>query len=821
MPRPAKSLPRLVQLIVLTTLLPLAATAQPLNEALISADAAEGWIAWQSALSATLQRDTGAAEDAFAELEVRDIAPLRLALFAERTTKRTTLGGALLLLEQADAADELDGAAQAIYDALEVGREQLNQANDGWYFASLGRFDVSRANFAALIDAEPDPVALLELADRFAARHAILVQLSSHPEMGESVRAILDILAEGERRLKSDPIRIRSNIARLSGPPRAVENAVGLLKDSGEYAVPFLLEALSDPAQGHLRQIIVRTLARLDREALNPLIAGLDLPDDTVRIEIIRALAEIGYPQALPYLVDLSRDSSEATALRDAAALALQTLARRGVVPRQDLSVAEGYYALAELFYNDRDQVAADPRLATANVWSAQRSILTDTAVPTEIFNEVTCMRLCETVLRLDPNHRDALSLWIAANFRRAQQLGDREDATRPDGFESPQFYARAAGATYVQAALARGLRDADKPVIIGSIQALGGTAGASTLVGGTTGRAPLADALLFPDRMVRIQAALTLANSLPTEPFRGEQHLFPTLVETVGLYRGARNALVVEADQAVAAELSEALSTAGYSVTVSPTLPAGLDAIRNQGGGLDVVLMGTNVASPGFAQSLDLLQGDLRFGGTPVVAVTREADRESIRDLTRLDSRVSRFDVGGSSEQLVEAMSSVFESSGTVPIAPHIGLALAKQALQLSNHYAVSEHRLFEASTIAPTLIEILQSEGEDPVLLMLAGSVLSHIDREDAQRAIFEFAIANRSGMDLQLAGLQALASSAKRYGNQLTETQAEALLDLVREPSTVAEIRFAASQALGALSLPVEPVRELILAPLQAGS
>ena len=179
------------------------AWAQRGADGFITGQVSTAWDKWQTAIRAILARDMDAAETAFGEMLALQAAsapaepslfetpyqppsPMRIALMAERTVMRTTDGGGVLLLEDDNRAGKLKPNAAAVAEQLSVGREQLRQADDGWYFASVGRFDISDANFKALLDADPDPVALLEFADRVRARHAVLMQLADNPVVGES-----------------------------------------------------------------------------------------------------------------------------------------------------------------------------------------------------------------------------------------------------------------------------------------------------------------------------------------------------------------------------------------------------------------------------------------------------------------------------------------------------------------------------------------------------------------------------------------------------------------------------------------------------------
>ena len=281
------------------------AHAQLAADGFITGKAAVAWDKWNTALEALLARDPDTAEMMFEDLLSTEPSPLRIALLAERSVKRNENAGGVLLLEQDAESGTLQSNGQQAYELLETGREQMNQADDGWYFASIGRFGISNANFQALIESEPDPVALLEFADRVPQRHKVLVQLAGNPVLSDSIAEILDLLQLGEHLIKADPTRIQQNIERLGGPPRAFENGVAYLQDSGEYSIPFIVRYLRDPEQKNLTQAILRTLPQIGRPGLNPMVTALGMEDQTTLRYLVRALGQIGYWQQVPYLLKL------------------------------------------------------------------------------------------------------------------------------------------------------------------------------------------------------------------------------------------------------------------------------------------------------------------------------------------------------------------------------------------------------------------------------------------------------------------------------------------------------------------------------------
>ncbi len=771
--------------------------------------ATEAWDAWRAALQALLEQDASAAEDALAALLDEDPSPLRLALLEQRSVEETSLGGGVLLLEQDEAAGRLGAAGRQVVTRLQEGRERLLEASDGWYFATLGRFDISAANFAALLDHDPDPVALLQLADQRPQQHAIVVRLAGHPEMGAVVRELLDVLREGERRVKADPGRIRRNVQRLAGPPRAFENAVALLQDSGEYAVPALLEALRDPARQALRLPILQALPQIDRPALNPLLAALDADDAVLKVDIIQALARIGDARAAPYLLALAQSDDADQQIRQAARDALRVMTLPAEIDR-DAPAARALMTLAEWYYANRGSVAADERLDTANVWYWRDGVLVDVAVPTEIFDEVMCMRLCNQALQIDSDYAAPIPLWLAANFRRVAQLGDREDNTRPDDFPAADYFALAAGPGACQMTLMRGVERVESSVALGAIRALRHTAGRSNLLASQDGDPALARALAFPDRNVRIEAALALANALPDETFPGYQNLMPVLSEALRLHTGRRAALVVDPDDQSANAVAAALQNAGFEVRVALDLTVGRNVARSELPGLDVILLASDIADPGLAAGLADLADEFRFAGTPVVMLVKPGAEDRVAELRFNQPTRAAVEADASSGELLDAVARVTGAAGMELVTPERGVSLAMQTAAALRELAVDRNANFQPRAVLPALLDAFTTE--DDALQSAVALVLTYIDDADAQQTLARAALDDAAPLDRRLLMFDMVAQAAKRHGNLIADEQVAEIVNLAQgEPDP--ELRTAAAQAMGALDLPPSPASTII--------
>lgn len=813
MPLRVRSL-RALALIVASTAVGLAPTpvawGQVGEDSFVTGAAQVAYEKWQTLMQAVAARDAEQTEFFANELLNEKISPLRLALLEERAVRRSENAGAVLLFEQDMQAGALKEGAAKLYAALATGREQMNEADDGWYFCSVGRFDVAAANFKALVDAKPDPVALLEFADRVARRTESLNRLVDNPTVGEAARGVLSLLQEGEERVKADPIRVKQNIDRLGGAPRAFENSVAKLRESGEYAVPFMVQYLRDPAKKGLTQAILRTIPKLDRRALNPLVMALRVQDLATQTYLVRSLAQISYWQSTPYLLAL-RDASETPSeVRQAAEEALSNLASNGVAVDSNMSASDAFLELARGYWENRESLAADHTLDFANVWYWKEDLLQNIEVPTTIFDEIMSMRCCEEALRLNADSKAALALWVAANLRREAQLpAETPDHTRPANYPSAAYFAQSAGPEYCLMALALAIDERDAAVAQGAIEALRRTAGPASLVG-ISGRQPLAEALSFPDRLTRIRAGLALATAMPTEAFPNYQNLMPVLSEALQLHSGATNALVIDPDAESNNRVAAALRESGYNVVTANGLVDGLQKARIDTPGIDVIFLASDISSPDLVEALDNLSTEIRFAGTPKVLITREGDAERVRQLVNSDPRIASIPQGGGVESIGPAIARASRAAGAGAITPEVGGGLALEAAAVLRALAAASNPLFKIEDAETALASTLESK--ESALRVAGANALALVKSANAQTRLAEVALDDAEAEEMRIRMFAALAEGGKRHGALLTDDLATKVREVAESASSL-PLRTAASQALGALNLPGNPASAII--------
>lgn len=804
---------RLAAMAAAATLLTQVCLAQSLSGPMVGQDD-QAWTAWTKAMEAINKDDHKEANKLLATVAEKNLSPLRLALMADRT--------GTFMMSQALADNKLGDEAKALMDQIEQGRQQRTRAEDGWHYAAIGQFGFAKSNFESLIKSDPDPVAVLELAGYNPHRETILLQLMDREDIGTATADMLKLLKEGRFRLRTNPNQIVANIKKLGGNARERVTAVTQLKQSGEWAVPFMIDVLIDPTQQVLHTHVLAALAEIGKPAVTPLAVSLSMDNAPVKVFIIRSLGKIGYPHAIPYLKQVVENKETPEQVRTEAVAAIAQIEQTSG-KKAGASAAEGFLALGDAYYYDHGSLMSEQDAPVVNIWFWRGGRLTSTQVPPRIFNELMAMRCSEAALALNSDLTESVALWLAGNFRREAHLGvadvaseaadpaTAQDPTRLAGYPRAIYFARAAGARYNHLVLARGLKDAEPSVILGGLAALRDTAGAANLIGSEDYKQPLVQALTFPNLIVRIKAALVLGHALPAKEFAGAGNVVPVLSEALA-QTGEKHAVVVESNEANRNRVVGILREAGFAVVAGETFYGTLEDARKSVPSLDLVVIPSSLKEPAFNVALNDLRKDYLFASAATVLLISPADDEVVRPLLHLDSRIGGVPADAAAASLLTEYDRVRRQVGALPLDKVTALSLATQAAEALRLIAITHNKVYNFRQAQVGLIKSLKHPEE--ALRITGADVLAESEAAEAQQAVAQLALDESQAKPVRLRVFAALAKSAKAHGNLLNDE----IRDLVAGAATQAqdvEIRTAASQALGALNLPSNQASKIIQA------
>jgi len=192
------------------------------------------------------------------------------------------------------------------------------------------------------------------------------------------------------------------------------------------------------------------------------------------------------------------------------------------------------------------------------------------------------------------------------------------------------------------------------------------------------------------------------------------------------------------------------------------------------------------------------------------------------VRVLT-FDDRAVRYSAaiaiaaGGPTEYFVESRivaeilaEALGENAGLANrwVAESYDVRAAKAMLKL----AQTRNPVIDLSIAQSALISATRERGAE--IQILSGRVLAHLESPDAQRSIAAMALIETNDMGVRLSAFDSLVVSAKLNANLLDEGMIDAIYSLVGSQDIDAELRSAAAAAFGALNLPSQKVKNLIL-------
>jgi len=433
----------------------------------------------------------------------------------------------------------------------------------------------------------------------------------------------------------------------------------------------------------------------------------------------------------------------------------------------------------------------------------------------------VMAMDCCNNALDLESGSVSALSLWLAANVRREARLGfDIEsgdpneqaapDESRPDGFPRAIYFSRTAGPAYCQRVLARAVHDNDADVALGAIAALRAVAGSSSLIGDASGQEPLVRALRFPNALVRIKAALALAESLPRSPFYGSESVVPTLAAAVLQTRGL-GLVVVDPNEDSLNRLVEGLRAEGVRAVGHASFYPALDRARRELDWVSGFVMAGNTAGPDVHDAIRILDQDAELRNVPVILLSTPSDEMRIEDLAATNERITRLDSAADAAAVMARLDAIAGAVGSYLDDQRLALAMAVQAADALRMVAVDGRSVLDAHRAEYALIRALEASGDED-LEVAAADALAGLSTAQPQQALATAATDAGNTRSLRVAVCAALAESAKRNGNLLDEPALNALINIAIDEADLT-LRTAASQATGALNVAPDTASEVV--------
>ena len=330
--------------------------------------------------------------------------------------------------------------------------------DDFVHYALTAQVEMARSNGEALLNSGLSDEDLAELVDedpRMRDRLPVALRWAREvPALTDIASAMESRVEKGRMDMARDTDRINEAIQMLGGTRRARSLAHARLVEAGEFAVPPMLVAMSDPGTSTEIQLgLNNTLPTLGREAVLPLSTALPNVSAGQQVVIINTLADIGYPHAGVALIAVGRDSNATDVVAAAAARAIQRLGWED----PDVDLATLHVQLAEDYLREMEHLRARPALvqdADGNLvpmqtvwgWDSHGGLVSQ-LVPTDLYWPTMAVRHAAKAREIDSNNGPALVAFVAGNLRLENRVGERDVVLPvPDLDRSPSFHATVHG---------------------------------------------------------------------------------------------------------------------------------------------------------------------------------------------------------------------------------------------------------------------------------------------------------------------------------------------------------------------------------------
>lgn len=615
------------------------------------------------------------------------------------------------------------------------------------------------------------------------------------------------MLRDGRLELAREPGRIADAVSLLTGTLRQQMFAKERLAAAGEYAMPQLLKVVTTGKDAGLEVAATRVIEEMRRYAVHPLCAALPKLDPTNQRKVCDMLGEIGYPAALPYLLEVARASGTPTDVKLAAERAVSRIGGGSN------DVSNQFAELARRFFDGDESLVSYPSEPTNNVWSYDPfGGLAPTPVPTAIFAEVMSMLAAKQSLTHNAANAPALAVYVAADLRRENRLPDGlTDPIFGQSPHSPAFFAMAAGPATDSAVLGIAIDRRDTALVRDAIAAIAQTAGAATLIGagtGSGGRQPLIESLRYPEKRVQYDAALAIGNALPERTFSGDFAIVPILASAV---RDAGTVVggVVSATEEDRRQIASKLAGIGFTTLAGGATFGEFEPEINASIGLDVLIVAGDLASVKAGVASARLANST--AAAPIVVIVQEADIVAAAASFERDQGVVVWPNNGSDEGFKQAVEAAFTHQSGGRIVEDEALDYTVRSLETLKKIAISRSGVFSIQDAERPLLDALASRSGG--VRLLVADVLALLPSAEAQRKLIDAALTSTDESEkIELLGRAA--TSARTFGNQSEARQVETLRGLVAGSSgTLAE---AAGRLYGALNLSSAETVKLITQP-----
>ena len=460
-----------------------------------------------------------------------------------------------------------------------------------------GRYTAAAAALTSALALDPSNQMVFQFYQ--ATGDGLLVQMEGRDELADVLKDILRRARIHQKEQRRTPAHIDLMLSKLEKERSEEERVVATyeLIAIGPVAVPQLIAKMTDNRQDEMRTAVRIALTRMGYRVVIPLCEVLKASDARLVTSVVTVLADIGDPRALPHLQRLIEKPDLEATTKEVAVNAVAMIAKRAGLVTVG-SAKDLYQAEAKRYFRDGDLVRDEMVASEGFVWrwrdQEQDPVkrLVPAQVPRYAWNELVAEQLVFDGLAVAPQQESfqpILAATLAAEITDVQirQRVAKERTTparlpeetvealaeRAKALEEQVLRVRLAGPQHLYRAIQEAIAG-DRPEVavflMRQLQDRWLARADANLPSGELSPdkagSVLVAALDHPDKIIRYQAAITLAYLDPASVFPGSDKVTRNLADAVGEW-GTRVVLVVDQDYRSRNNGRQQLQSKGYAV--------------------------------------------------------------------------------------------------------------------------------------------------------------------------------------------------------------------------------------------------------------
>lgn len=637
--------------------------------------------------------------------------------------------------------------------------------------ARLGRPDLAKNFLRQVVEAKLDEGQLADLGVELGS--VFFMRLAARQELAPEAPQVRDAVFAAMKARLEDPKRLEELIRQLQdGSVEKRDRAIAGLREAHQAGAIALIGVLTDQARQAEYPMVRSVLVQMGGDAVGPLLACLEAPDDRLRAEAALLLGRMEVHEAVLPLRVLAVAETSSASLRSAAVEALHRLGAQ--TPGSPREVAELLFRIAQDYYTGQRVIPADLEGQVLYWrWDAAKGRPTSERLPEREVRLRRSARWASQAYQLLPDEQRIRILYLVSMLEEAKYAHGL-DKPLPVGKDAAADRAASFGLETLEAALRFALQSRHSVAAVGVIEVMSRLNPTEALLRRTSEVSPMVQALRHGDRRLRMAALGAIFGMRPTAAFPGSSYVVEAL-EFLAASQGTRRAMVVSPQAETCSELGGYLTEEGYKVDIART---GREALRLllECPDYELVWVDAALRTPEPMVLVQQLRRDGRTADLLVGIFCNQEDAERLRQMAGEDDRLLVFLRPYQAEAAKQDLLRMSAMQGPEWVGFEERQRQAVQAMRWLAELAQQGPKLYDLHGLEPTVQRALYV----PQLGAAAAKVLACLGTPSSQKTLVDFASRGTQPIELRQAAVEAFGQSVQKFGILLTTTEIEQQYD-----------------------------------------